>query len=154
MKGIKNKVVLTIIRSVAACIWIYATLLLLLPDPKIVFFGLDRLLGMLWGKGPDIQEASPEHLILFFMISFAVGISYLFRNMLITAAVLVAYAFVTEMIQFFIPHRTFQVQDLLQNLIGIAAGIFLAMLLVGSTNFFLGLFRTSPEKEAEPTTSQ
>lgn len=106
-----------LVRLASAVYWLVLTAMLLLPDPW-------ALLGM---KGPvdtsDKSDVRVVHFLLFTGLTVLVhaGRWPVRRGLLV--GLLLAYAIGTESSQAFIPMRTVDPIDFLENLLGIAAGV-------------------------------
>lgn len=95
-----------------ACIgyWIYTTLLLLVPEPR-------ALVGL-----ADSGIATPERGVHFTNFALLTILTFVSRWPLAwrwQLLVLVGYALATESLQWFVPHRTVELLDYLENLLGI-----------------------------------
>ena len=106
--------------------------MLLAPDPWIVF-GEDgeRLAEQASRTLADYFQHAGAFVLLAILAHLALHLRDRDQFRL-RASLLVSYALLTEMAQFWIPDRQFQWFDLLANLLGILAGFLLANLL-GST---------------------
>ncbi len=107
---------LLLIRLACAAYWSILTVLLLAPEPT-------RLLGLERKAVVSISRGS--HFVFFLTLALLVAASRwpIRRNLAVLA--LVTYAVVTEGLQWFVPTRYVDPVDLLENLLGLAAGILL-----------------------------
>jgi hypothetical protein len=98
-----------------ACVayWILLSVLLLAPDP-FALLGVTRPPGPPGGRG--------VHFLFFTLLALLAHASRWPMRLGVLAGVLVAYAFLTEGLQALIPHRTVELLDLVENLLGLAAG--------------------------------
>jgi VanZ family protein len=101
------------IRVVATAYWLLLTVLLLAPDPF-------ELLGM--SRPTDSTGRRVEHFALFVALALLVCASRLRMRGGGLAGLLVAYALITESLQGFIPTRSLELLDYLENLLGLAVG--------------------------------
>lgn len=110
------KPMLLLIRLACAAYWSALTVLLLAPEPT-------KLLGLEPKTVASIDRGS--HFVFFLTLALLVVASRgpIRRNFV--ALALVAYAFVTEGLQWFVPTRHVDPVDLLENLLGLAAGVLL-----------------------------
>gem|GEM_PF-1797881 len=102
-------------------IWGCTLYLLFSPDP---FFWMD--------KHPSVPSRG-AHLILFFALAFSTYCAQRRPRFFLTFFLLVAFGLASELIQYFVPHRSFEWLDLLEDVIGSALGVclgFLAMIVV------------------------
>lgn len=94
------------------------TLLLWLPDPRLLFFNME--------PGESVQGYS--HLITFGFLGFLVELGRRKKSIWFWGAVLVAYTLITEIVQELAPTpRAFEWRDVVQDLLGIMLGLFLAV---------------------------
>lgn len=90
----------------------FLTCLLLISNP----------LGWLgWNRVPDIPMNGP-HWLPFFVLALVAHAARLPWSMGKTLAMLVGYGVVTETLQWFVPHRSVELQDYAANLIGVLVG--------------------------------
>lgn len=94
-------------------LWVFCTLLLLLPDPRRLFFGVPVL---------ERPEADYGHFLLFGTLTASLILSHRFQNIVSWFIFLMLYAVLTELLQIPIPYRTFEWKDLFQDLAGILIG--------------------------------
>jgi glycopeptide antibiotics resistance protein len=109
-----------IIKFACFCYWIFLTVLLLVPNPAALVH-LHSVPIFPWGK-------FGIHLIAFTILSFLVNASRWPKRIGWPLLVLlVVYGVTTESLQLFVPHRTSRVMDGIENILGIAlgAGIYL-----------------------------
>ena len=106
-----------LLRLACAAYSLLLTLLLLLPQP-LVLLGFAPPSGQTSGRG--------AHFVTFALLATLVVMSRVpwRRNQLI--AVLVSYAFATELLQGLIPHRSVELLDFVENLLGLATGAAIA----------------------------
>ncbi|MDR1479499.1 MAG: VanZ family protein [Planctomycetaceae bacterium] len=108
----KARVILAF-RYLAIFYMIFLTLLLWLPDPRVLVFG--------WEPSDDV--GGYMHLLTFLVLGFLFeldrrGFSFEFLGLL-----LLCYAVLTEVGQIFSPSREFDLQDMIQNFAGIIVGL-------------------------------
>lgn len=99
----------------AACVvyWMLLSFLLLAPDP-LAIVGIRRLPGPPGGRG--------IHFLLFTLLAlFFLASRWPLRRKLVVGG-LVAFALGTELLQGLVPHRTVEMFDLAENLLGLVAG--------------------------------
>ena len=98
-----------------ACVayWALLSVLLLAQDP-FALFGVPRPPGPPGGRG--------AHFLFFTLLAFLAHVSRWPMRLRVLTGLLVAYAFLTEGLQALIPHRTVELLDLIENLLGLAAG--------------------------------
>ena len=101
------------IRVVLAVYWLALTVLLLVPDPL-------KWLGIVRAPGPP--GGRMQHFLLFGLLAVLVLASRLRLRRGVLLGLLVGYALVTESLQWFVPHRTVELLDFTENLLGLAAG--------------------------------
>lgn len=102
-----------IVRTIAVSYWGGLTLLLLVPSPA-------ALLGM---AGIDTPSATfGVHFTAFALLAWCVSAAQWPRSLHVRILMLVSYALATETLQSFVPPRTVQVGDYLENLGGLATG--------------------------------
>lgn len=101
------------IRVVGVAYWLLLTVLLLAPDP-LVLVGITRVHGPPGGR--------MEHLLLFAILALLACASRPPLRRGLMAGLLVGYAVLTETLQTFVPTRTVELLDYLENLLGLAAG--------------------------------
>ena len=89
------------------------TVLLLVPDPAALL-GIDQTPGPSGGRG--------VHVLLFTLLAFLVCASRWPVRRRLLVGLLVTYAVATEALQWFIPLRSVELPDLLENLLGLAVG--------------------------------
>ena len=122
------------IRLVCAVYCLFVTLLLVAPDP-LTLLGIERL--------PTPEGGRGVHFVVFALLAFVVHASRFPVHRGLTSALLVAYAILTELLQGFVPSRSVEFLDLLENLLGLGAG----------TAIWL-LVQKRPEKRPEIPTSK
>ena len=100
----------------AACLayWSMLTLLLLVKDPL-------ALLG--FQRHPGGVPSTGIHFVLFAMLGLLAAAARWPLGRKWLAALLVGYATVVELLQWFVPQRTVQLADWIENLLGLAAGV-------------------------------
>lgn len=104
-----------LIRTTCVLYWMLLSFLLLAPNPLAVL-GIRRPPGPGGGRG--------AHFLLFTLLALLVLASRwpMGRRLLVGGLVLVAFALGTELLQSLVPNRTVEVFDLAENLLGLAAG--------------------------------
>ncbi len=100
--------------SICITYWCLLTVLLLARDPAALV-GLDRVPLFPWGDWG-------VHFAAFAVLGLLVHVSRWPKGSGWTVPVLLAYALATESLQAFVPPRTVQLADYLENVLGIAAG--------------------------------
>jgi hypothetical protein len=102
-----------LIRTACVIYWMLVSFLLLAPEP-LALLGIRRLPGPGGGRG--------AHFLLFTLLGLLVLASRwpVGRKSLISG--LVAFAVATEFLQGLVPHRSVEIFDLAENLLGLAAG--------------------------------
>jgi len=93
------------------------TLLLLVPDP-LALLGLTRFPGPKHGVG--------VHFTCFTVLTLLVLAARLLRRRGVLLGLLAAYAVIVELLQGLVSPRTVELRDLVENLLGLAAGATLA----------------------------
>ena len=101
------------VRLVCAVYCLFVTLLLVAPDP-LTLLGIERL--------PTPEGGRGVHFVVFALLAFVVHASRFPVHRGLTSALLVAYAVLTESLQGFVPSRSVEFLDLLENLLGLGAG--------------------------------
>jgi hypothetical protein len=106
-----------------ACVgyWILLTVLLLVPYPQRVV-GLQTVPLFPWG---DIGI----HFTAFILLSMLVHVALWPKRVRWTVAVLLAYGVATESLQWFVPHRSVELKDYTENILGVLAGAGLFLIL-------------------------
>lgn len=94
------------------------TLLLWLPDPRVLFFGFE----------PSEGTQGYAHLIAFSLLGFLVELDRTKRSRFFWATVLICYTILTEIVQEILPVRSFDLADIIQDLAGIFLGLWLGTL--------------------------
>ncbi len=94
--------------------WALLSVLLLVPDPWALL-GFARPLGPSSGYG--------THLMAFLILGILVGWCRFPSSSTARAALLLGYAVVVELAQGLVPQRTVQLEDLAENLAGLALGV-------------------------------
>ncbi|HBT77061.1 MAG TPA: hypothetical protein DEB39_09075 [Planctomycetaceae bacterium] len=110
------------LRLFADLLALFCTLLLLLPNPRWIFWG---------AKIPEIQGNGHEHLILFSVLTFFVLLSRPARSVFYWTFLLIVYAVTTEILQIPIPYRTFDWLDVSEDAWGIMIGLVVVLLCRG-----------------------
>jgi hypothetical protein len=105
-----------LMRIVCICYFIFLTLLLLTSDPA-------RLIGMQGGLPWILQAMLPlAHTISFLVLAMLALMTRWPVPRWSIVLILAAYAGMTEIIQGYVPHRTPELMDWFQDLVGIAVG--------------------------------
>lgn len=108
--------VVNIIRILNICYWILLTALLVIPDPRRAAANVTLLAGVASLLGPVAHLLGTAGLTaLALMARWPLSRRALF-------ILLVGYALVTELVQAFLPTRTPELLDVVQNLVGIGLG--------------------------------
>ncbi|MFH1923054.1 MAG: VanZ family protein [Planctomycetota bacterium] len=102
-----------LVRLTCAVYWLVLSVLLLAPDP-MALFGIDQLPGPPGGR--------MVHFFLFTLLAFLVWASRWPARRRRIVGLLLVFAVVMELLQVFVPERTVEVLDLIENLLGVAAG--------------------------------
>jgi VanZ family protein len=97
---------------------VFLTLLLWLPDPKV----------LLHGWQPSEATHGYSHLMTFLLLGFLVELGRRKKSILFWIALLVFYTFFTEIVQEMLPIRSFEWIDIFQDLCGIFLGLGFASL--------------------------
>ena len=108
---------MTLLRLVAAAYWLLVTVLLLVPDPAALFFGLRPAQAAAGLRG--------IHSVTFMWLALLVRAARFPVRARLQWAVLVGYALLIESLQWFVPHRQLEVADYAENLLGLAVGALL-----------------------------
>jgi VanZ family protein len=116
--------------------WVGLTVLLLAPDPAF-------LLGLKHRPSLPLGDKG-IHFTLFLMLTVLVLSARGFRPIGWVLGVLGLYALAAECLQYFVPPRTVEWADLVENLLGIVVG--------GSFYFVLLRYGYKPRKPAEEAT--
>jgi VanZ family protein len=111
-----------LIRVGLAVYLLLLSFLLLAPEPL-------KLLG--FTSPPGASSLRMVHFCLFAVLGFLVWASRLPVRPGLVLGLLVAYALVTETLQWFVPTRTVELLDYLENLVGLASGGAVGHLLQG-----------------------
>ncbi|MDR2115100.1 MAG: VanZ family protein [Planctomycetaceae bacterium] len=109
---------LRLLHYITACYAIFLTMLLWLPNPKVLLHG--------W-QPPD-KTSGYDHLITFIVLGFLVELGRRKKNIIFWIFLLILYAFFTEIIQELLPIRSFEWIDIFQDLCGITIGLGFALL--------------------------
>ncbi len=110
--------------------WSYVillTLLLWLPDPRV----------LLWGWQPAGKAMGYSHLITFSILGFLVEQGRRDRSFFRTATLLFGYALLTEIVQELLPIRSFEIIDIAQDLAGLYFGLWCAAAIRRMVGFLL-----------------
>ncbi|MDR1924971.1 MAG: VanZ family protein [Planctomycetaceae bacterium] len=106
---------------------IFLTLLLWLPDPR----------ELLYGYTPPDDVAGFAHLITFTLLGLLVELDRKWGNFQICGSVLIFYAILTEVVQHFLPIRSFELNDIFQDFSGILVGILCGSIVKYCLKFFI-----------------
>jgi len=98
------------------CYVIFLTLLLWLPDPQTVLYG--------WS--PDEGTAGYAHIVTFALLAFLIELDRQKKSRFFWTTLLIAYVFLTEIVQEILPIRQFNFADIIQNLAGLTLGFYFA----------------------------
>ena len=93
--------------------WVFLTLLLWLPDPRV----------LLWGWEPSEGPRGYAHIITFSLLGLLVELGRRKKSILFWAGILVGYTFLTEIVQEILPIRAFEWEDVAQDLAGAFLGL-------------------------------
>jgi VanZ family protein len=101
------------IRTICVVYWACLTVLLVVPNPA----------GLLRVRWPS-QTLGPRgvHFVFFVTLALLVLASRWPMRIRVLAGVLIGYAVATEALQWLVPKRTFELLDLLENLLGLLVG--------------------------------
>ena len=102
-----------LIRAALGVYVLFLSFLLLAPDPL-------KLLG--FAGPPGGSSLRMVHFSLFTVLGFLVWASHWPARPGVVIGLLLAYALVTESLQWFIPTRSVELLDYLENLLGLVAG--------------------------------
>jgi VanZ family protein len=106
-----------VFRLVCLAYWAFLTALLLVSDPAALV-GLERVPKFPWGNG-DIGI----HFTAFTTLALMVHVTrWPRRPGWIVTGLLVCYGLTTETLQVFVPHRSVELLDYTENVLGVAAG--------------------------------
>ncbi|MGL4594495.1 MAG: VanZ family protein [Thermoguttaceae bacterium] len=113
----KIQIMTKYLRQITIFYWVFLTMLLWLPDPRVLLFG--------WT--PSEGPSGYAHLITFSLLGFLVKLAFAQNSTFSSFIILVSYAFVTEIVQNILPIRAFEWLDIAQDTIGITIGIIVAL---------------------------
>lgn len=102
-----------LVRLTCAVYWLGLSVLLVVPDP-LALFGIHEPPGPPGGR--------LVHFVLFTLLAFLVWASRWPVGRRWIVGSLLVFAVATELSQAFVPRRTVEVLDLIENLLGLAAG--------------------------------
>ena len=102
-----------VVRAALALYLLVLSFLLLAPEPL-------ELLG--FSRSPDACSLRMVHFALFAVLGFLVWASRWPVRAGVLVGLLVGYALVTETLQWFVPTRTVELLDYVENLLGLVAG--------------------------------
>ena len=102
-----------ILRLICAAYCVLMTVLLLIPNP-LGLLGIRRIASGSGGSG--------VHLVIFTVLTVLVLASRWPIGSLLLAGLLVGYAIATELLQLLVPMRALEPYDMVENLLGLAAG--------------------------------
>ena len=102
-----------ILRLICVVYCVLITVLLLVPNP-LALLGVRRIMVGYGGVG--------VHLLIFTLLAVIVLASRLPVGRLLLASLLLGYAITTELLQWLVPTRTVELRDMVENLLGLAAG--------------------------------
>lgn len=105
------------LRLAALVYWFLLTVLLLVPNPSAMLFGLRPARSMAGFRG--------IHFFSFLVLALWISAARFPLRRRVQWSVLVVYALVVESLQWFVPHRTVELRDYAQNLAGLAVGALL-----------------------------
>jgi len=100
-------------RILTVVYWIFLTLLLWLPDPRVLFLGWE----------PEEGPRGYAHIITFSLLGLIVELGRRRKSVLFWSSVLIGYTFLTEIVQIAIPYRAFEWADIVQDLTGAFLGL-------------------------------
>lgn len=100
------------LRYVQIAYVVFLTLLLWFPDPR----------QLLWGLQAGESTEGYAHVLTFSLLGFLVEIGRRKKSVFFWATMLILYTFTTEIVQHFLPVRSFDVADILQDFAGIFIG--------------------------------
>jgi VanZ family protein len=109
---------LRFLHFITACYAIFLTLLLWLPNPKV----------LLYGWQPSEQTSNYDHLFTFMLLGFLVELGRRKKSQLFWVVLLLFYIFLTEIVQEILPIRAFEWRDIIHDLCGITIGLGFAVL--------------------------
>ncbi|MDR3196277.1 MAG: VanZ family protein [Planctomycetaceae bacterium] len=104
---------LRLLHYLTACYAIFLTLLLWLPNPKVLFYG--------WQPSGD--TGGYAHLFTFTILGFLVELGRRKKSFLFWVFWLILYVFLTEIVQELLPIRSFEWVDIFQDIFGIVIGL-------------------------------
>jgi hypothetical protein len=117
---------LAVFRTVFVAYWVFVTFLLLTPEPLDVL-GLDEYAG-------DLAGGYGRHFLLFAGLGLLGSLGRWRISTITLGCLLGAYGVATEALQGFIPPRTPDLFDVVEDLLGVAVG-----LAIGAAVVWLGL---------------
>lgn len=103
-----------LVRLVAAAYWLLITVLLSVPDPSAIFFGARPARVAAGMRG--------MHCLSFTLLALLIQAARFPLQPRVLWGVLVGYALTMESLQWFVPHRTVELADYAENLLGLAVG--------------------------------
>ncbi|MDR1483186.1 MAG: VanZ family protein [Planctomycetaceae bacterium] len=103
----------TVFHYFTFCYLIFLTLLLWLPDPRVLLFG--------WSPSEEVGGYS--HLFSFMVLGFLFELDRRRLSFEFLGLALICYATFTEIGQIFFPPRVFDLTDIIQNFAGIIVGL-------------------------------
>ena len=109
----RSSTVLFGFRVLTVVYWIFLTLLLWLPDPRV----------LLWGWEPSEGPRGYAHIITFSLLGLLIELGRRQKSFLFWAGVLIGYTFLTEIVQEMLPIRAFEWEDIFQDLVGVFLGL-------------------------------
>ena len=101
------------LRILTVAYWIFLTLLLWLPDPRV----------LLWGWEPTEGPRGYAHIITFSLLGLLIELGRREKSILFWGGVLIGYTFFTEFVQEMLPIRAFEWGDVCQDLTGAFLGL-------------------------------
>ncbi len=119
-------------RILTTAYWVFLTLLLWLPDPRV----------LLWGWEPAEGPRGYAHVITFSLLGLLVELGRRKKSFLFWAGILIGYTFLTEIVQEMLPIRSFDWGDVAQDLIGSFLGMGIGVLI---RRVWLAVFPYQPE---------
>lgn len=111
--GNKTKKIAHFIHFVTWFYVFFLTMLLWLPDPRVLLFGFEP------SEGPK----GYAHLITFSLLGFLIELDRKKQSRFFWATLLIFYALLTEIVQEILPIRTFDLADIVQDFAGIFVGL-------------------------------
>ena len=112
--SVRPRTILEWWRIATGCLWVFCTLMLLLPKPWVMFWNRDLV---------EEFGIGYEHLYMFIVLGFFVEMSQRKAGPFVWLNILCLYGLATEFIQTYIPPRTCDMVDFCQDCTGAYIGV-------------------------------